>query len=728
MQPQDRTDSLLVEAAALHRQGALGEAGDRYARVLRGDPGNATALYSLAQICCQQGRFAEGVDWVRRALVVEPQRARSHVLLGRALAELGAPQEALASFDRAIACDGNHAGAHENRGDVLAQLGRMEEAVESYRRAIAIEPGSLANWCNLGAAQACLGRHGEALASLERALALSPDHVGALVTHADVLRALDRHQDALAGYDRALALAPEEVPVLSGRAAVLVALKRPEDALASLDRLLALDPSDADALSNRGFLLQSLNRYDEALASLDRALEADPDHAGALNNRGMVLLDLGRPAAAVESYRRALAIKPTPGGHSNLIFALNFDPDSDAHAHHAERVRWGDQHAAPLAPAIRPHRNVPDPNRRLRVGYVSSHFRHQAATYAFASAILHRDTAAFEAVCYANAEVEDDVGERLRDAADTWRQIDGRSDDEVAELIRSDSIDILVDLVGHMSGQRLLVFARRPAPVQVTGFGEPTGTGLATMDYLLADPVLVPSGQRPLVSERVYDLPNFLGYWTPDQLPAPVPLPAMARGFVTFGSFNRVAKIQDAVVRSWAAILRALPAARLVIKSEQRFDNTSRRHDMEKILAEEGIAAGRVEFRGPCGRAAHFAAYQGIDIALDPFPHGGGMTTLDALWMGVPVVTRPGRTISSRLAAASLTALGLSDFIADGPQSYVDLAVAKARDVAALARLRMSLRDLVANSAIGDPNRYARAIEAAYRAMWRDWCASVANK
>ena len=164
-----------------------------------------------------------------------------------------------------------------------------------------------------------------------------------------MLRALDRHQDALAGYDRALALAPEEVPALSGRAAVLVALKRPEDALACLDRLLTLDPSDADALSNRGFLLQSLNRYDEALASLDRALEVDPDHAGALNNRGMVLLDLGRPAAAVESYRRALAIKPTPGCHSNLIFALNFDPDADAHAHRAERVRWGEQHAEPFA-------------------------------------------------------------------------------------------------------------------------------------------------------------------------------------------------------------------------------------------------------------------------------------------------------------------------------------------------------------------------------------------
>ena len=302
--------SMLAEAAALHRSGALAEASDRYHAVLRNDPSLADALYALAQICCQQGRFAEGGDLARRAIAVEPRRARSHVLLGRALAELGATQEALASFDRAIACEGNDAGAHGNRGDLLAQLGRVEEAVESYRRAIAIEPESLANWCNLGAAQAYLGRHHEAVASLKRALTLSPDHVGALVTHGDVLRALDRHAEALANYDRALAAAPTELSALAGRAAALVALKRREDAVATLDRVLALDPTDADSLSNRGFLLQSLNRHAEALASLDRALQLQPRHVEALINRGVLLSELGRHAEAVASYDRALASAP----------------------------------------------------------------------------------------------------------------------------------------------------------------------------------------------------------------------------------------------------------------------------------------------------------------------------------------------------------------------------------------------------------------------------------
>ena len=294
--------------------------------MLHGDPVNATALYHLAQICCQQGRFGEGVELVRRALAVEP-RARSHVLLGRALVELGDVQEALASFDRAVACEGAYADAHGNRGDVLARLGRLEEAIESYRRAIAIEPGSPANWCNLGAAQADLGRHDEALASYERVIALEPTFVEAHAIRSKLLRVLGRNAEALASYDRALAVAPRDVSALTGRADVLVALKRPEEALASLEQALSVDPSDAGALSNRGFLLQSLNRHDEALASLDRALQIDPNHAGALVNRGVLLSEFGRHDDAITSYDRAMAVSPADVrarcNRSKTLFVLN---------------------------------------------------------------------------------------------------------------------------------------------------------------------------------------------------------------------------------------------------------------------------------------------------------------------------------------------------------------------------------------------------------------------
>jgi protein O-GlcNAc transferase len=281
-----------------------------------------------------------------------------------------------------------------------------------------------------------------------------------------------------------------------------------------------------------------------------------------------------------------------------------------------------------------------------------------------------------------------------------------------------------VDLVGHMAGHRLRVFARKPAPIQVTAWGEPTGTGLPTMDYLLADPVLVPAAERALLTERIVDLPNFLGYWSPEPLPEPEALPAIEQGHVTFGSFNRLDKILDPVINVWTTILHALPAARLVLK-DRILTDSGQRARIQAAFATYGIAAERLTLLGVSNRISHFSAYQKIDIALDCFPHSGGMTTLDALWMGVPVVTWPGRTISSRLAAASLSAVGLSDFIAADTESYVKLAVAKASDLAALARLRASLRPRIASSAVGDPQRYSRAVESAYCDMWRRWCAGT---
>lgn len=319
-------DLLLEEAAALRRAGALSDASDRYARVLQGDPINATALYYLAQIGCQQGRFADGVDLARRALAVEPT-ARSHVLLGRALVELGDFDEALANFNRAVACDPTHAAAHGNRGDLLARLGRLEEAVESYRSAIALDHDALANWCNLGAVQAELGRREEALASYERVIALQPDFFEAHVTRSNLLRAMGRNAEALEGYDRALAIAPGDVSAMTGRADVLVALKRPEEALASLDRVLSINPADAGAWSNRGFLLQSLNRHDEAMTSLDRALAVDPNHIEALVNRGVLLSEFNRHDEAIASYDRALAMSAAHVrahcNRSKALFALN---------------------------------------------------------------------------------------------------------------------------------------------------------------------------------------------------------------------------------------------------------------------------------------------------------------------------------------------------------------------------------------------------------------------
>ncbi|MGH2886755.1 MAG: tetratricopeptide repeat protein, partial [Solirubrobacteraceae bacterium] len=326
-----------------------------------------------------------------------------------------------------------------------------------------------------------------------------------------------------------------------------------------------------------------------------------------------------------------------------------------------------------------------------------------------------------------DTEHEDDATDSLRERADQWHRTRKLSDDQLAELIRHDRIDILVDCVGHMGGNRLLVFARKPAPVQVSAWGEPTGTGLRAIDYLLSSRVLIPESDRALFSEQIIDLPNFTGLWTPGSLPDPGPLPALTRGHVTFGSFNRVLKLSDATIRCWAAILRRLPRATLVLKNPQLGD-AAQRARLAAAFEVEGVPAGTLIFIGGTDRTSHFAAYNAIDIALDPFPHGGGMTTLDALWMGVPVVACAGKTVSARWAATSLVPLGLADFIADSPESYVQLALAKAADFEALSRLRAGLRERVATSDFGDGDRYCHAVEAAYRDMWRRWCRSCSSR
>ncbi len=711
----------------LQELGRCPEAIASYDRAIALWPDFAAAYFNRGNSLAAVKRYDEALAGYDRALTIDPRDPEALNSRGSLLQRLERPMEAIASFQAALAIAPEHVGALVNCGNALHKLGRYDEALVCFDKALAAKPDHVEALHNRGVTLSEQKRYDEALAGYDRALMLDPSYVAALYHRGCVLDALGRPAEALASYDRALAIKPDHVEALHNRGNAAFALDRYDDALLSYDRVLAISPHHLDALYSRGNALLKLDHQAAALASYDRVLTLEPNHADALDNRGAALLELGRCREAVASLRRALAIAPDPSRHTGLIFTLNFDPDAATADLQAERARWDESHAQRFAALIRPHPNEPDPDRRLRVGYVSAHFRRQAGTYAFGGVLLGHDADEFEVVCYSDTVEGDDVTARFRARADKWHDTVALSDDALAELIRADRIDILVDAVGHMSGNRLPVFARKPAPIQVTAWGEPTGTGLRAIDYLLADPVLVPAAERPLLAERVYDLPNFLGYWTPDALPEPSALPAIENGYVTLGSFNRMAKIQDPVLRRWAAILRALPKARLVVKADQLLGDASRRARIDAVLGEEGIAAERVTLLGRGDRASHFAAYRGIDLALDPFPHGGGMTTLDALWMGVPVVTWPGATISSRLAAASLTALGLTDYIAADADAYVELVIAKASDLDALARLRAELRGRVAGSAIGDPRRYARAVESAYREMWRRWCASRTN-
>ena len=350
----------------------------------------------------------------------------------------------------------------------------------------------------------------------------------------------------------------------NNRGNCLSQLGRQAEAIVNYDQVLAARPGDVRARANRATAMKLIGRVDEAIAEYGRVLAAAPNHADALYNRGNAFADIGRPQEAVRDLRAALSLRPQDMDvHTSLIFALNFDTRASPESQQAERANWAA--AFSRFPPAR-HANDPDRERQLRVGYVSSYFRHQAATYSFGGVITHHDPEQFEVVCFSDTVEEDDVTRRLRRSAGKWHRTAQLSDDELAHFIRKARIDILVDLVGHMKGHRLGVFARKPAPVQVTAWGEPTGTGLRAINYLFADAILVPQEQRPLLAEQVVALPNFIGFWSPDPLPDPGPVAAAELGYVTFGSFNRLAKVVDPVLRLWARILRSVPNSRLVLK------------------------------------------------------------------------------------------------------------------------------------------------------------------
>jgi protein O-GlcNAc transferase len=495
------------------------------------------------------------------------------------------------------------------------------------------------------------------------------------------------------------------------------------EAAALCREILAVAPDYLDALHLLGVIAYEFRNYSAALALLEYATALQPRVAEYHGSLGNVYRALGRLDAASASYRTALRLQPDlVEAHSNLIIVLDLDPRADNAARFAERQRWDARHARPLAVRIAPHLNDPDPDRRLRIGYVSADFARHSAASIFWPVFLAPDRRAVEITCYSEVEHPDDQTARFQAVADRWRSTRGLAPDAMADLIRRDAIDVLVDLSGFTRGNRLLVFARKPAPIQVTAWGYATGTGLSTMDYFFADPVVVPPEEQRYFSEEVIYLPSVLPYTPPPDAPAVAPPPTPTGGALTFGSLNQPSKLSDETLALWARVLEAVPDARLFLKFGG-MDDPAVGARVREALARRGVAPERLTVRGESCHLDHLAAYGEVDIALDPVPHGGGVTTMEATWMGVPILTLPGDRISSRISASVLTTLELTDWIAASPDEYVALARRHAADPAALAALRAGLRDRLAASPICDAAAYCRAVEAAYRTMWQRWCA-----
>ncbi len=504
---------------------------------------------------------------------------------------------------------------------------------------------------------------------------------------------------------------------------LLMALEHNEEAQKALRRAVILDPRHALAHGNLGALLARSGAPMAAEESCRSAIALAPGEHRWLTNLGVALLTQGRQEEAEACYRRGLALRPDYAmGHGNLLFSLNYRTDIAAETIFAEYQDWDRRHARQLASAALPFDLDRTPGRRLRVGYVSPDFRQHAVALFAEPLLAAHDHSSVELYCYANVAVPDVATARFRSLADHWRDTLALNEAELAELIRSDRIDVLVDLAGHSANNRLLTFARKPAPVQVAYLlGHGYTTGLSAMDAFLADALLAPDGADALFSERLVRLPRIpLAYAPPPDMPPVTPLPALANGFVTFGYFGRTERLNDTVIEAWARILRAVPRARLMLNNKP-FLEASFCSLILTRFARHGIDPDRLDLVCTSPQHQTWAAYGEIDIALDPFPHNAGTTTIEALWQGVPVVSLAGRPSVGRFGASILHAIGLDDWITHDTDGYVARAVAAASDPASLAQLRGSLRLRFAASPLSDAAGLARAVETTYRALWDEW-------
>ena len=687
------TLALLQHAVAVHQAGRLDEAASLYARVLAQNPDDLNAVYLSGVVALQRRDFATAAANIARAVAAKPDHPDLQNNLGEALRGLGRLDDAAGAYRRALALAPDHAGALANLALVARARGALGEAIDGLRRALALEPQRADHLGNLAGALCERGDLGEAEALYRRALALDPANGRATAGLAVVLRDSGRSEAALALIEDALTRRPDDPYLLSARADLHYRAGRFAAAAADCRRTLVLMPDDADCHCILANVAMRRGEADAALASIDRWVAS----LGAASPRTVAL------------------------ARSARLFLAHYASSFDAEAIWREHRAW----VAACAPRVPPSPPVADrdPARRLRIGFVSPDLRgHPVATFA-EPVFAGLDRRDFAIILYADLVRPDAVSERLRGYADAWRPIHGRGDDEVAAQVRSDAIDILIDLAGHTADNRMLVFAARPAPVQATWLGYPATTGLVAIDWRISDGVCDPPEDDARSAERVMRLGGFHCFRPPADAPAVAPLPARSAP-LTFGSFNNANKISDRCAALFARVLAAVPGSRLVLKSSTGGDGELGPVHIARIAA-HGVDAQRITFLPRLADpVAHLAAYGGIDVALDTFPYNGTTTTCEALWMGVPVVTLRGDRHAARVGASLLGQLGLGELIAASDDDFVERAGRLSADVEALARMRVTLRARMAASRLCDEAAFVREFAAALRAMWRDRIAS----
>ena len=611
-------------------------------------------------------------------------RADALVAQGNDLEDAGDVVQAEAMYREAVAAAPSHPRAHLNLGVALAEKGDQEGAIAAYEQVLAIDPSHPFGNYNYGRLAFLRGDLAKAETLLAEALRAKPEFPQALVVRSDVLDALGK----------------------------------PAAAIEALQAALRLQPADAGAWFNLALICQRIGRAEAAEDAVRQALEGERDNPAALELLGRVMRDQGFAQEALAALRKVARFDSNAWPHRSMeLLMMNFVDGVPADELFQRHVEFGADLERAVPVRFDSYRELGDPARRLRVGYISHDFLLHPVALFLVPVLENHDRSQVEVFCYSFTARQDLMTDRVRASTDHWRDVTSMSDVELADQIHADGIDVLVDLMGHTGNPRLGVFCQRPAPVQVAWLGYLNTTGLTRMDFRISDVRSDPPAiSQPFHTERLFPLPaSQWGYRGVAEVAIDPVAPLERNGHVTFGCFNSAVKITPAACRRWAQVMLRVPDSRLLIGD---INAERKRAAILREMADLGVAGDRVAFMPRVALCEYLGLYNAVDISFDTFPYGGGTTTFDSLWMGVPVVAALGETPVSRSAASILTALGMEDWIAPSVDDFVDVAVARASDREALLSLRRELRPRMQDSLLTELPRYTRDLEAAYRAMW----------
>lgn len=602
--------------------------------------------------------------------------------------------------------------------------GRLAEAEQAYRQILKSTPNQPMVLHFLGVIAMQNGEFEVAEDYISKAISLQPGYSEAHGNLGVLYRKQRKWDKAIASYRKAIAINPKYAEGHYNLGIALSEQGNPKEAIASYLHALELNPNYSEAHYNLALELQKKEEPENAISAYHKAISINPNYSKAFNGLGNILKELGLLTEAQANYRRALDAQPDyTSAHSNILLTMQYELNQTSATLLEQHQKWERDHCQGYQENWPVHNNSADTNRRLRVGFVSPDLGNHPVGYFIVGLLEHLPKSEIESICYSDRKA-DELTHRIKAAADVWNDVTEISDEDLFDTLLADHIDILIDLSGHSGKSRLHVFARKPAPVQVAWAGYVGTTGLSAIDYLISDRYSTPEGEDAHYVEKIARMPDgWLCYDPPSYAPAVSSLPFERNGYITFCSFSNPAKINEDVLTVWAQILTAVPNSKLLLQYAS-INTITNRERLIRSMEAKGIDPERLELKGRYPHPDLLARYNDVDIALDPFPYSGGLTTYEAIWMGVPVVTMPGNTFASRHSTSHLMALGTPELIAADESAYVQLAVNLASDPAALAQMRQNLRPKMEASPICDHPKFAAGFAKLLRDMWRNWCLS----